>query len=131
MKKLVMNNMAEFLIIALERNKRSVLKKLSYAAYAFGQIFIENIILLELVVRIKNYKGYSVGNMVIKISGQRCKRRFGNGCGKFPYVLAPLVEINVKVFRLDEFPLKLFVLNFILAELRVNAGYEGKDKEGG
>src|SRR5262245_62135138 len=103
MKKFMVNYMSEFFIITFKRNVYSVFKKLCYTAYTFREVFINDVVLLEIIVRIIYYDGNSVAYVVINVIGKIIQSLFTFMCSELSKILPTLTEVYIKVFCLKIF----------------------------
>ena len=130
MHELVMNDMAKLLVISLEREDDAVLEELRYAADPLLEIFVDDVRLLEVVMRVVNDDGDALRDLVPERFADRGIGRFGDIRGKVGDVFAPLTEINVEVRGLHIEPFEFRVLDFILSEFCIlserNLGEEGE-----
>ena len=117
MHELVMDHVAEFLVVSFIRDNDPVLEKLCDAADAFFHVFADDIRLLEGIVRIVHDNGDTVDELVLEQLAYLHIRRLGGVRRKLRQRIAVVGEIHVEMIGLNIGPVEFCVLDLVLPEL--------------
>ena len=119
MNQLMVYDVPEQSIISFKWNDNAIFKEFCHAANSFFHIFSNNICLLKLVMRVIDDKRDTVVDFVSEQFFDRCIGCFRCIGSELCYIVPILRKVDIKVICLDILPVKIFVLDFILAKDRI------------
>jgi hypothetical protein len=115
---LVVDDMAEELVIALKGHNNPIFEELGDAPDPLRQELPDDVGLLELHVGVVHDEGDAPGQPMSQGLLDGLQRTFPNNSGEARQVFAVLGEVDIQMARLDVLPAEAFVLHFVLPELR-------------